>query len=127
MTDQGGPLLTTPTASQYGSNRSVSPGAAVRPSMTSMVAGGVDLQQYGPAVRRQEEVTWLPAPSPVEQGPKGRPRLSAAFTEWMMGLPAGWITAVPGMSWTGAVRMAGNGVVPAQAVAALADMLGEVG
>jgi len=55
--------------------------------------------------------------------PTGKPRLSAHFAEWMMGLPAGWITEVPGISWGDQLKACGNGVVPQQAIAALTDML----
>jgi DNA (cytosine-5)-methyltransferase 1 len=41
----------------------------------------------------------------------------------MMGLPAGWVTEVPGVGWGDQLKACGNGVVPAQAVAALSDML----
>lgn len=37
----------------------------------------------------------------------------------MMGLPAGWVTDVDGLSRNEALRMLGNGVVPQQAEAAL--------
>ncbi|MET8727060.1 hypothetical protein ABZV81_07715 [Streptomyces parvus] len=36
-----------------------------------------------------------------------------------MGLPAGWVTAVPGLSRTAQLKALGNGVVPQQATAAL--------
>lgn len=49
-------------------------------------------------------------------------RLSPAFTEWLMGLPSGWVTATPGVSRTDQLRVLGNGVVPAQAAHAL-DLL----
>jgi DNA (cytosine-5)-methyltransferase 1 len=55
--------------------------------------------------------------------PTGRPRLSARFAEWMMGLPAGWVTDVPGVGWGDQLKACGNGVVPQQAKAALEDML----
>jgi len=41
----------------------------------------------------------------------------------MMGLPDGWICDVPGMTRCESIELAGNGVVPQQAKAALADML----
>jgi DNA (cytosine-5)-methyltransferase 1 len=41
----------------------------------------------------------------------------------MMGLPAGWLTDVPGVSRADQLKAAGNGVVPQQAAAALRDML----
>ncbi|MET7872583.1 hypothetical protein [Streptomyces cyaneofuscatus] len=36
-----------------------------------------------------------------------------------MGLPAGWVTDVPGLSRTAQLKALGNGVVPQQAMAAL--------
>jgi DNA (cytosine-5)-methyltransferase 1 len=42
----------------------------------------------------------------------------------MMGLPAGWITDVPGTTRNDQLKMLGNGVVPQQAQAALEHMLG---
>ncbi|MGH3499417.1 MAG: hypothetical protein ACRDQA_00730, partial [Nocardioidaceae bacterium] len=56
-------------------------------------------------------------------GPKGNPRLSAAFSEWMLGLPDGWVTDVPGVTRNEALRAIGNGVVPQQAAAALEVLL----
>jgi DNA (cytosine-5)-methyltransferase 1 len=44
----------------------------------------------------------------------------------MMGLPAGWVTAVPGVPRTAQLAILGNGVVPQQGAAAFADLL-EVG
>jgi DNA (cytosine-5)-methyltransferase 1 len=43
--------------------------------------------------------------------------------EWLMGLPAGWVTDVPGTTRNDQLRMLGNGVVPQQAAAALEHML----
>jgi DNA (cytosine-5)-methyltransferase 1 len=83
---------------------------------------GVDWRQYTGAVRRWEALHRA-APSPVEMSPTGKPRLSAAFAEWMMGLPEGWVTDVPGVRWSDQLKACGNGVVPQQAVAALRDML----
>ena len=78
--------------------------------------------QYAPAIARQEQAFGYPAPSPTEPGKNGRPRLSARFAEWMMGASPGWITDTPGVTRNEALRMAGNGVVRQQAVAALLDM-----
>ena len=77
---------------------------------------------YAAAIARHEQALGRPAPAPTEPGPKGNPRLSAAFVEWMMMLPAGWITAVPGVTRNEALKMLGNGVVGPQAAAALRDM-----
>jgi DNA (cytosine-5)-methyltransferase 1 len=43
----------------------------------------------------------------------------------MMGLPAGWVTDVPGLTRNDQLKMLGNGVVPQQAEAALRHMLGD--
>jgi len=42
----------------------------------------------------------------------------------MMGLSAGWVTDVPGISRNDQLKMLGNGVVPQQAAAALQHLLG---
>jgi hypothetical protein len=73
--------------------------------------------EYGPAVRRWENVLGCPAPPPAEPGPAGRLRLSAAFAEWMMGLAPGFVTGVPGIPRTRQLKIIG--VVPHQAAAAL--------
>ena len=75
--------------------------------------------QYEPAIRRWETVLGRPAPSPIEPNRNNRPRLTAAFVEWMMGLDEGWVTEVPGIARTNQIKILGNGVVPQQAEAAL--------
>ena len=73
---------------------------------------------YAAAIARWEQVLNRPAPYPTKPGPAG-PRLSAPFTEWLMGLPAGWVTEIPGVGHRAQLKMLGNGVVPQQAAAAL--------
>ena len=80
--------------------------------------GVVAWGEYEPAIRRWEHVLGRPAPPPAEPGPGGRTRLSAAFAEWLMGIPH-LVTGVPGIPRTGQLRIIGNGVVPHQAAAAL--------
>ena len=58
------------------------------------------------------------APAPTELSPKGSPRLSPKFVEWMMGLPAGHVTDVPGITRSDQLKALGNGVVPQQAALA---------
>ena len=41
----------------------------------------------------------------------------------MMGLPAGWVTDIDGVSRASQLQMLGNGVIPQQAAAALRIML----
>lgn len=78
--------------------------------------------RYEPAIRRWEQRT-RPAPVPTEPTKNGNPRLSARFSEWMMGWPDGWVTDVPGLSRSDALKIIGNGVVPQCAAAALHSLL----
>jgi hypothetical protein len=78
---------------------------------------------YEPAIRRWEHILGRPAPAPTGIGDKGQPKLSARFVEWMQGLPDGWVTDVPGVSWNDALKALGNGVVPQQAELALRWLL----
>lgn len=82
----------------------------------------VNWGKYEAAIRRWESLT-RPAPAPTEPNTKGNPRLSAAFSEWMMGWPAGWVTDVEGISRNDALRIVGNGVCPQQAHAAIRWLL----
>lgn len=85
---------------------------------------GTDWGKYAGAVHRWERVTGHPAPWPtVPTGRAGRERMSAELPEWMMGLPPGHITAVPGLSWKDQVKAAGNGVCPQQAALAFRHLL----
>jgi len=96
------------------------------PVAAQQLAGAVDWGQYGAAVRRWEAVTGRPAPRPTVPGRTGQ-RLNPELPEWMMGLPAGWVTAVPGISRNAQLKLAGNGVVPQQAVLALRLLLERAG
>lgn len=78
-----------------------------------------DWREYEPAIRRQEAAFGRPAPLPTEPGKTGKPRLSARFSEWLMGLPDGWITDTPGIARNEALKATGNGVVPQQCAAAV--------
>lgn len=79
--------------------------------------------KFEPAIRRWEQLTRLaPAPT-LPDGKDGAHRLSSKFTEWMMGLPDGWITG-HGLKRNDELKMAGNGVVPQQAELALRMLLG---
>ena len=75
--------------------------------------------RYEPVVRRWEQATGTTAPNPTELNQNGKPRLNVEFASWMMGLPKGWVTGVPGLSRAQQLKAIGNGVVPQQAAAAL--------
>lgn len=74
---------------------------------------------YAPAIASHERLAGRSAPDPTELGRNGQPRLSPRFVEWMMCLPDGWVTDVPGVTRNEQLALLGNGVVPTQAVAAL--------
>ena len=122
----GGRMLPTPTTNLGNNGGSQDPEkrrAGGHSVSLQDVAEHVDFGVYAPAIRRWEQVTGHPAPPPTEPtGRDGAQRLSARFAEWMMGLPPGWVTEIP-ISRTEQLRAIGNGVVPQQAAAALADML----
>lgn len=97
------------------------------PTLADQVEHMVNWGRYERAIRRHESVSGRPVPSPVEPGRDGAPRLASPFVEWMMGLPAGYVTGVPGLSRTDHLKALGNGVVPAQAVRALLVLLQRTG
>lgn len=74
-----------------------------------------DGKDYGPAIRRWEAELGRPAPCPTEPGERGNRRLSPVFEEWMMGLPDGWVTGVPGITRKEQMIMLGNGAMWQQA------------
>jgi len=92
-------------------------------TLTDVIRGSREWGIYSDAIARWEALT-RPAPAPTQPSKKGTPQLSAAFSEWMMGLPAGWVTDVPGITRNEALKALGNGVVPQQAEAALRFLLG---
>ena len=80
---------------------------------------GTNGKDYGPAIRRWEAATGRRAPEPTEPGDRGNRRLNPAFSEWMLGLQPGHVTAVPGLSREDQLRAIGNGVVWQQGAHAL--------
>jgi DNA (cytosine-5)-methyltransferase 1 len=84
---------------------------------------GQDWGVYADAIARWERILGRPAPSPTTPSRKGTPQLNPAFSEWMMGLPAGHVTDVPSLSRNDMLKAFGNGVVPAQAEAAVRFLL----
>lgn len=78
---------------------------------------------YADAIIRWEQILGRLAPEPTAPGKTGKPQLSPNFVEWLMGLPDGWVTGVPGVSRNQQLKALGNGVVPAQATAAYRSLL----
>lgn len=79
--------------------------------------------KFARAVALWEAITGRCAPEPTEPATKGGRRLNPALSEWMMGLPRGMVTS--GLQRPAALRLAGNGVVPAHAAAAYELLAGE--
>ena len=70
--------------------------------------------KYEKAVRRWEATLGRTAPVPLDD--EG---INASFIEWMMGLPENWVCN-QGLTRPAELKMLGNGVVPQQALLALA-------
>lgn len=96
-----------------------------RPRATDTLSCALtDFGDYTPAIQRWELALGRPAPEPTEPTVRGDGRrLSPRFVEWMMGLPGGWITDVPGITRSQALQACGNGVVPQQAAAAISQLI----
>lgn len=74
--------------------------------------------RFAPAVVRQAQALGKPPPATESNTVTGAPRLHAPFVEWLMALPAGYVTdALPRLD---ALRAIGNGVCPPQAARAWA-------
>ena len=89
-------LLRTPTAAEVDGGP-VHPDVAKAKGQTLRLTGQVLAKEnwgdFTLAIERWEKLTGRPAPEPtLPDGQKGQERLSAKFTEWLMGLPDGWIT-----------------------------------
>ena len=115
-------MLPTTTASDWkGANHSGSGSASSRGIAT--VTTQTNWGKYRPAIERWEKVLDRPAPAPTKpDGKDGAHRLSSAFTEFLMGLPEGWVTDV-GLTRNEELKACGNGVVPQQAATALRALL----
>lgn len=123
-------LLPTPTAVDAKGARNATAGRTAPLATTnhngwtlSDVAHADRWGRYAAAIARWERVLGRPAPDPTEPGSKGQPRLSPQFVEWLMGLPAGWVTDHVGRN--AALRILGNGVVWQQGAYALRMLLAD--
>jgi DNA (cytosine-5)-methyltransferase 1 len=80
--------------------------------------------RYTKAIRGWEVTLGRPAPEPTQISPRTRrPQLAPAFVEWMMGLPAGWVCGVPGLSRNKMLSLLGDGVVPQQMLAGYSELM----
>lgn len=82
-----------------------------------------DLQfwgRYAAAITQWVNITGRPVPAPALIRENTGPRPAPAFVEWLMGLPAGWVTNPKyGLTTNQQLAALGNGVLPEQAVSAL--------
>ena len=77
--------------------------------------------RYAGAIARWEHITEREAPAPALLNEAQGPRPAPEFVEWLMGLPARWVTDPDhGLTQNQQVTVLGNGVVPLQASTALA-------
>ena len=119
-------LIPTPTTRDFKDGRAEHKryGRVQTDTVARAVINGDEISEtswgkFEPAIRRWEAVTGRKAPAPTKpDGKDGQHRLSSEFTEWMMGLDAGWVTGV-GLSRNDELKACGNGVVPQQALLAL--------
>ena len=122
-------LLPTPTVQHHARNATATRTAPKVSTNTSGwtlsdVAYADRWGAYTSAITRWERITNREAPSPTEPGRTGQPRLSPRFVEWMMGLPAGWVTDHVGRN--PALKALGNGVVWQQGAAAIQHLLATI-
>jgi DNA (cytosine-5)-methyltransferase 1 len=81
----------------------------------------VDWGPYTGAIARAEGFAGRPAADPTDADG----RLNPAFVEWMMALPEGHVTDVPGIPRGAQLKALGNGVIPRQAAHALRMLLAD--
>ena len=79
--------------------------------------------RYADAIARWEHITGRPAPAPALLNDTDGPRPAPAFVEWLMGLPAGWVTDAGELTQNQQITALGNGVLPLQASIALRSII----
>ncbi|MBP8882323.1 MAG: DNA cytosine methyltransferase, partial [Dermatophilaceae bacterium] len=116
-------LLPTPSVADVMGGRKARSGERNDEPLLNGIAHANLWGDYAAAIARWEAILGRPAPEPTQTSAKGNPQLSPRFVEWMMGVPDGWITDVPGITRNEALKACGNGVVPQQAEAAIRTAL----
>lgn len=112
-------LLPTPSVADTTGGRKSRSGDRSGELLLNGIAAAQEWGEYAAAIARAEHATGRTAPPPTEPGAKGNPRLSPAFVEWLMMLPAGHVTdPAIGLTRNEQLKALGNGVVPPQAAAA---------
>ncbi len=126
-----------PSASEARDDRAVPPDHRLRAPRTgwlteqetrighAVVADRRTVQRWGryaEAIARWEHITGRPAPAPALLNDADGPRPAPVFVEWLMGLPAGWVTGTDDLTQNQQITAVGNGVLPLQAAQAL-DLL----
>ena len=106
-------MLPTPMTTD---SKGTSPSDARRNSPGMRAARYFDWDKFEPVIRRWEDAIGRKAPNPMIEK-----KLNPKFTEWMMGLPDGWVTDVE-ITWSEQIKACGNGVVPQAAAEALSRL-----
>ena len=122
---RGGGLLPTLTADAGVKGSPNQANSAGIPSLSAAVQPA-RWGRYADAIARHARLAGRPAPEPTNPGPNG-PRLAPRFAEWVMCLPDGWVTDVPGIARADALHILGNGVIPAQGEAAYRELARRIG
>ncbi len=135
LTRRGNPR---PSASKARDDRSVPPDHRLRTPRTGWLAeqesriGNAVVPdrrtvqrwgRYADAIARWEHITGRLAPAPALLNDADGPRPAPAFVEWLMGLPAGWVTGTDDLTQNQQITALGNGVQPLQAALALTALL----
>ena len=79
--------------------------------------------RYADAITRWEHITGRSAPAPALLNDADGPRPAPAFVEWLMGLPAEWVTGADDLTQNQQITALGNGVLPLHAAAAVTALL----
>jgi DNA (cytosine-5)-methyltransferase 1 len=72
--------------------------------------------RYADAIARWEHITGREAASASTLNDADGPRPAPAFVEWLMGLPAGWVTNSDELTQNQQITALGNGVIPTRLI-----------